>query len=170
MCGFGSLITAGSEAAGVNQSGTANSDRQAMMQAWIAQLLSNIGNSLDEESIRKIMNKCAITHYNDLGMDGILAGYTGNLEAFMKFLEAEWGWKITWDATTRTLITDENKNYCVCPMINQEKGLKSPALCYCSEGFAEKMFGAVTGESAVATVVSSIQRGDNSCRYKITFK
>jgi hypothetical protein len=170
MCGFGSLLSAGSGSAGMNQSGTVNSDRQAMLQAWIAQLLENMGNSLDEESIRKIIKNCSEVHYNDLGMDSILAGYSGNLEAFMKFLEVEWGWKITWDAAARTLIADENKDYCVCPLINQEKGLKSPVLCYCSEGFAEKMFGAVTGESVTATVVSSVQRGDKSCRYKVTFK
>jgi hypothetical protein len=170
MCGFGSLLSAGNGSAGMLHSGKDESDRQAMMQAWIAQLLSNIGSSLDEKSIRKIMKNCAEVHYNDLGMKAILAGYTGNLGSFIKFLEEKWGWKISWDADTKTLIADENKNYCVCPMMNQEKGLKSPVLCYCSEGFAEKMFGAVTGGSVTATVVSSIQRGDKSCRYKVTFK
>jgi hypothetical protein len=169
LCGFGSLLLAGEGSADPGRSEEGNNDRQDLIQEWVANLLTNMNKGLDEESIRKVMKKCAVVHYNNLRMDDILTGYTGNLEAFMKFLEEKWGWKIQWDAAAKTLIADENKDYCVCPMVNREKDMKSAALCYCSEGFAEMMFGRVTGGPATATVISSIQRGDKSCKYKVTF-
>jgi predicted hydrocarbon binding protein len=68
----------------------------------------------------------------------------------------------------RIIIADENKDHCVCPMIDHTLH-NSPLMCHCSEGFAEKMFSKVTGEKANAVVISSILRGDKSCKYKIIF-
>jgi predicted hydrocarbon binding protein len=64
-------------------------------------------------------------------------------------------------------IADENKTKCVCPMVNKEKGVRSSILCYCSEGFAEKMFSTVVGHPVKAKVISSIHRGNNRCKYQI---
>ncbi|HEY4786610.1 MAG TPA: hypothetical protein VIH57_11195, partial [Bacteroidales bacterium] len=69
----------------------------------------------------------------------------------------------------KTLIADENKNYCVCPISQIRKDVSISAMCYCSEGFAEKMFSVVAGVPAKARVVSSIRRGDERCKYKIIF-
>jgi len=102
-------------------------------------------------------------------MDEVLAAYKGDLEGFLKFLEKEWGWVISWDSETKTLIADENKSYCVCPMVNHGKNLETDVICYCSEGFAEKMFSLVAGAPATATVISSVQRGDKSCQYKVNY-
>lgn len=102
-------------------------------------------------------------------MDDMLTDYEGKLERFIDFIEEKWGWKIEYNQVTKTLIADENKNYCVCPMVSKVKETKLPALCYCSEGFAEKMFSKVVGQPVTANVISSIQRGDKSCKYKITF-
>jgi hypothetical protein len=65
------------------------------------------------------------------------------------------------------LIAGENKNYCLYPMINQKVGEKVPALCYCSGGFAEMKFSTVIGHKVNATVISSIHRGNDRCKYKI---
>ncbi len=96
----------------------------------------------------------------------MLKNYEDNLEKFIVFIEEKWGWKIDYNAQTKTLIANENKNYYVCPMGNKEKGISS-AICYCSEGFAEKMFSKVIGRTVNATVVSSIQRVDISCKNMI---
>jgi hypothetical protein len=169
MCGFASVFQAVKGSAETGQSEAGRDDNgKVLIQEWIAQLLSGMDSNLTEENKRAIMKKCAIVHYNNLKMDDVLAGYKGNLEGFMKFLEKEW--VISWDSETKILIADENKSYCVCPMVNHGKKLETDVICYCSEGFAEKMFSLVAGTPATATVLASIHRGDKSCRYKVTFK
>lgn len=40
-------------------------------------------------------------------------------------------------------------------------------MCYCSEGFAERMFSVVCEHQVEAVVISSVQRGDERCIYRI---
>ena len=72
-------------------------------------------------------------------MNDVLSPYTGNLEGFIEFLEEKWDWKIDYNKTKKTLIANENKNYCVCPIINNKNRVNKSAICYCSEGFAENI-------------------------------
>jgi predicted hydrocarbon binding protein len=102
-------------------------------------------------------------------MNDLLTPYIGDLEKFIEFLEKKWGWKIDYNKKTKTLIANENKNYCVCPMINKKNKVNQSAICYCSEGFAERMFSLVASQPVSAAVISSIQRGDERCIYKIDF-
>jgi hypothetical protein len=92
-------------------------------------------------------------------MDEMLSGYTGKLREFIVFLEKEWGWKVNYDEAAGVLTADENKNYCVCPVLKSSSVTDSPTICYCSEGFAEKMFSRVAGVEVRAEVISSIRRG-----------
>ena len=102
-------------------------------------------------------------------MDEVLLPYIGNMDKFIEFIEGKWGWKIDYDRVGKTLIANENKNYCVCPVLNQKTEVKRSSICYCSEGFAERMFSTVAAIPVTATVLSSIHRGDDRCKYKITF-
>ena len=164
FCGFTSIAQAGGRQ---QNNDTAPDPNKLLMQDWIATLLLNIDDQEDEAACRKIMKGCAISHYNHLKMDDFLKPYEGNLEKFNSFIEEEWGWKIDYRKDKGILLADENKSYCVCPMINQKVGIKSPIHCFCSEGFAELMFSKVVGRSVKATVISSIHRGNDRCKYEI---
>jgi hypothetical protein len=166
MCGFSAL-------ASNNQVTTNNltnlappDDKNLLLQEMISVLLSNLNDGLDKETLRKILKKNAIIHYQNLKMDNVLKPYENNLLAFNTFLQEKWDWKIDYNASAKSLIANENKNFCVCPMVNREKGAPG-ALCYCSEGFSELMFSKVIGKPVTATVVSSVLRGDKNCQYKI---
>jgi hypothetical protein len=165
LCGFGAIAGSASS----ENKNQEDDSKTLLFQSWIALLLTNADSSLGEEEIRKVFKSSALAHYNDLKMDSILVDYKDKLEAFIDWVETSWGWKVDYNKATRTIVADENKNYCVCPMINHKTGIKYPALCYCSEGFAEKMFSTVIGQPVSATVISSVQKGDNSCKYQITF-
>ncbi|MFY9152951.1 MAG: DUF6144 family protein [Prolixibacteraceae bacterium] len=141
--------------------------QKKLMQEWISSLILSLNEQTDEQLSRSIMKECAQTHYVQLKMDELLQPYEGDLEKFNVFLRQEWGWKMDYQKDTGVLIADENKNYCVCPMVNPEKGIKSPILCYCSEGIAELMFSKVVGHPVKATVISSIYRGNDRCKYQI---
>lgn len=164
LCGFTALIQPANGKQNQNPAPDPNKD---LLQDWISTLLLSIDDQEDDATCCNIMKRCAASHYNHLQMDNFLNPYTGNLEKFNSFLESQWGWKIDYQKDPDVLVADENKNYCVCPMVNREKGVKSSILCFCSEGFAELMFSKVTGKPVKARVISSIHRGDPTCKYQI---
>ena len=164
LCGFTSLVKAGN----LFETDVLEPDpNKLLMQEWISTLLLSIDDHEDEDACRKIMKKCAASHYEHLKMDDFLKPFEGKLEMFNTLIEEKWGWKIDYQKEKGSLTADENKNYCVCPMVNQEKGVKSSILCYCSEGFAELMFSKVMGRPVRATVISSIHKGNDRCKYEI---
>ena len=165
LCGFPSFLHA--EILAENNASHSN-EKETFMQEWISTLLLSIDNNANPENCRTIMKKCAISHYEELKMDNLLSSYIGEIEKFNQFIEKEWGWKISFRKDEGVIIADENKKMCVCPLVNQKKGIKSSILCYCSEGFAELMFSKVAGHPVKARVVSSINRGDTRCVYKIS--
>lgn len=162
FCGFSNI----SSLANSDTSPIQDSNKQ-LNQDWLSNLLSNLNQDLDDEVLREIIKKSSTIHFNNLNMDDLLSDYKGDLDKFIKYIESIWGWKIDYNKTTKVLIADENKDYCVCPILEHKKGLNTSAICYCSEGFAEKMFSVVTGESVTAKVISSVRKGDKSCIYKI---
>lgn len=170
FCGFTSLATQGSNLSETSGSTEPNDKMQKLMQDWISNLLQNIDGNLNEDECRKIMKPCAMAHYDYLEMDKVLAPYIGDMAKFTQFISNEWSWKIDYEPGTSVIIADENKPYCVCPMVNKEKGIRSSILCYCSEGFAEKMFSTVAGHLVTAMVISSIHRGNDRCKYEIRIK
>lgn len=150
----------------VNQDSNPDPNK-VLMHDWIAGLLQSIDHQEDEKTCRKIMKRCAVAHYNHLKMDDFLKPYEGELEKFNAFIAQEWGWMIEYQKEKGIVIADENKNYCVCPMVNRENGSRPPVLCFCSEGFAELMFSKVTGHPVKATVIASVLRGNPTCKYRI---
>lgn len=169
LCGFSSVVLGANIKDELEAETTGQAENKQLIQEWMSDLLVNLDAELDSTVLRKILKKSSVVHYNNLKMDEMLSAYIGNLERFIHFIEEKWGWKIDYNKTAKTLIADENKDYCVCPVLNYEKGNHSSAMCFCSEGFAEKMFSVVAGGPVSAEVVSSIRRGDNSCKYKIVF-
>jgi hypothetical protein len=160
-CGFGAIaLNAG------NTSQAVQDNTNPVPQKWLISLLENLDQNVDQAELRKIIKMSAGVHYDQLKMDEMLSGYTGKLREFIGFLEKEWGWKVNYDEAAGVLTADENKSYCVCPVL---KGTPagSPAICYCSEGFAEKIFSKVAGFQVTAEVISSVRRGDKSCIYRV---
>lgn len=168
FCGFTSLAVQGSNLTEASDAVEPDDKNRKLMQDWISTLLLNIDENAGDEECRKIMKPCALAHYNYLEMDKVLTPYIGDMEKFIQFINIEWSWKIDYNKETGVIVADENKSYCVCPMVNKEKGVRSSILCFCSEGFAEKMFSTVAGHPVTARVISSIHRGNDRCKYEIT--
>ena len=168
FCGFGGFASAMADPNYQGQNESEPDTGKTLIQAWTAMLVDNLNSELEPEMVRKLVKKGSIVHYNDLKMDEMLKDYIGEPEKFMRFISEKWGWLITFDKATGVLIADENKSYCVCPVVNQANNIGSTAMCYCSEGFAEKMFSVVFQRTVKAEVISSVLKGNASCRYKVT--
>jgi len=170
FCGFTSLVLKAPASGAVVAEAQPDDKKLKFMQDWISTLLLQVDENAGDEECRKIMKPCAMAHYNYLEMDNVLAPYVGDMAKFTEFISNEWSWKIDYNTETGVIVADENKSYCVCPMVNKEKGIRSSILCYCSEGFAEKMFSTVAGHPVTARVISSIHRGNDRCKYEIRLR
>ncbi len=168
FCGFGRIAFSN---VAENKPDVTESETDAekhLLQVWTANLLMNLSSELEPEKLRSLVKKYAIVHFNELKMNDMLKGYIGYPDKFITFISEKWGWKIEFDKSSGVLIADENKSYCVCPMVNQSELTGTSVMCNCSEGFAEKMFSTVFGHPVKAEVTSSILKGDASCKYKVT--
>lgn len=171
-CGFGSLaIKAGSLGDYDHDSHMVQENQSAtesmVAQKWLKNLLEHLDGNLEQKEMRRIVKMSAVIHYDHLKMNDLLAGYKGRLKEFLGFLETEWGWKTDYDEAAGVIFADENKSWCVCPVLGKTSEEGSAGICYCSEGFAELMFSEVAGIAVSARVISSVRRGDKSCIYRI---
>jgi predicted hydrocarbon binding protein len=168
-CGFGSIAFAGGKNEEASNTLENEDENRNLLQAYIAQIISEMDFNMDAAEVKSVMKNCTIVHYDNLKMDQILLPFINNLDGFLDHIREKWGWKIDYDRDSRVIIGDENKESCVCPMVNHQKGTISNAICYCSEGFSEKMFSTVICKPVTAKVITSILRGDKTCKYKIEF-
>jgi predicted hydrocarbon binding protein len=167
FCGFGRIATVNADENDVNPSEAETDSEKRLIQGWTANFLMNLSSELEPGKFGNLIKKNAIIHYNELKMNDLLNEFVGNPDKFIAFISDKWGWKIEFDKTTGILIADENKSFCVCPLVNQTEGIGSSVMCNCSEGFAEKMFSTVFGHPVKAEVITSVLKGDASCKYKI---
>ncbi len=143
---------------------------EAFALQWITELLDSLSNNnLTDSQLRSIVKSTSQAHHDLLDVPEMVKPYIGKPSEFIEFLEKSWGWKVNDDSSKRLLIVDENKPKCVCPLLKNSADKLFPALCYCSEGFAEKMFSAVYGHPVAVTVAASIQRGAPSCVYHVAY-
>jgi hypothetical protein len=145
----------------------ANAIEERFVYEWLSTLLTALDANLPPEAKAAILQGCAAAHYRSLNMDELVSQYRGNVEGFLQLLSEKWQWKVAYDKDAQIITADENKSACVCPLMQKGLGITSPALCYCSVGFAERMFSAVAARPVKAQVTRSILRGDPSCVYTI---
>ncbi len=134
---------------------------------WLSTLLAALDADLPPETKATLLRGCAAVHYRSLNMDELVSHYRGNVEGFLQLLSEKWQWKVAYDKEAQIITADENKSACVCPLVQKGLGIASPALCYCSVSFAERMFSAVAERPVKAQVTRSILRGDKSCVYTV---
>lgn len=168
LCGFGKLAIGQGVNKSLRHEFDENINKSSIYTRWIASVLENLPESLTEKEIKILIKKTSGVHYSELNMENVLKEFEGDINKFIFFLENNWGWKVSNNANARKIIANENKELCVCPLIDSRiKGVS--AMCYCSEGFAEKMFSKVIGKKVEAIVISSVRRGDKSCMYEINY-
>lgn len=168
FCGFGRLAFASEDENDSSSPESGTNSETHLIQCWTANLLANLSLELEPKMVKSLIKNNAIIHFNELKMSDMLKDFIGYPDKFIDFISEKWGWKIEYDKSAGVLIADESKSYCVCAMVNQSRGIGSSAMCNCSEGFAEKMFSTVFIRPCIAEVISSVLKGDASCKYKIT--
>ena len=142
-------------------------DKQ-IIHGWLAILIDQVATNRTQKKGDETLKACAAAHYRAIHMEELIKDLKGNLPGFLDFLRTKLSWIVEHDESTRTIVANENKPDCVCPLY-KEGLLSEPALCECSRGFAEKMFQYVIGMEVEATIVQSILRKGTRCIYKIVY-
>lgn len=143
---------------------------EAFALQWITGILETLDTALlTDYQLREIVKKTSQAHHDLLNVPEMVKPYIGKPQEFIDFLQSAWGWVIKNNESERLLIVNENKPFCVCPLLKNAKSKFYPALCYCSEGFAEKMFSEVYQRPVKVVVAESVQRGDPSCIYHVRY-
>jgi hypothetical protein len=140
---------------------------EPLAKQWVAALLPALAAQGDRERARAAIRGCWRPHYDALGIQATLDKFRGNLDGFLRHLQAEWGWVVKYSPEQGVIQIDENKAACVCPVVPKQHDGDLGLLCACSEGFAEQMFSQVVGAPVRAVVVASVLRGDRTCQYRI---
>ncbi len=168
-CWFGSIFDFTARGNEVENKPEINRDEAFALQ-WISELLDSLTkNNIPESQLRNIVKSTSLAHHDLLNVPEMVKPYIGKPDEFVEFLQNSWGWVVNDDRSKRMLIVDENKPVCVCPLLKNVSDKLFPALCYCSEGFAEKMFSYVYEHPVEVTVEASVQRGNPSCIYHIHY-
>jgi hypothetical protein len=141
---------------------------QSFCMEWLNELLNSLEKNCQEDKCALIIDSCGACHYKS--MEQMLERYVNDLPGFIKFMTDEYGQIITYDESNNTILVDENKNYCVCPITQCMNGRKvSPVLCHCSASMAKRMISKIIGKDVESRVVKSVLRGDSTCVYEINF-
>jgi predicted hydrocarbon binding protein len=139
---------------------------QSFSMEWFNELLNSMEKNCSQETCSVLLDQCAECHYKS--MEQMIEKYVGDLQGFLKFMTEQNGQIITYNEAENTILVDENKDYCVCPITLSMNGKKvSPVLCNCSSGMTGKMISKIVGKQVKSRVVSSVLRGDKSCVYEI---
>ncbi|HBE79381.1 MAG TPA: hypothetical protein DDW65_16645 [Firmicutes bacterium] len=144
---------------------------QNIIESWTKCYLNETMNFnfTNDFQLKPIIKKCSIAHFRTANMEKVLEPYVGKLDEFLDYVGKEWKQNIEYDKTNGIIIADENKDYCVCPLVKNNI-IQSEKLCSCSEGFTEKMFSYILQKKVKVEVVRSWIRDHKSCIYKITIK
>ena len=131
---------------------------------WTNHLLKGLE---ENGKIECAYENCAEFHYKMNQMDSVLDTYVGDLDGFISFLKNTYWWLITCSDDGKTILIDENKDFCVCPVAGKIGENVSPMLCNCSAFYAKKMFSKVCQREVNAAVKRSFLRDGKSCMYEI---
>lgn len=169
VCWFGSLFDSTAKGSETERKPEINRDEAFALQ-WIMELLDSLEScNLSDSQLRDIIKSTSQAHHDLLSVPDMVKPYIGKPDEFIKFLQNSWGWIVKEDPANRMLVVDENKPVCVCPLLKNNSDKLFPALCYCSEGFAERMFSYVYEHPIEVTVAASVQRNAPSCIYHVKY-
>ena len=135
----------------------------AHWQMWLRTLLGELNKRTDAESRAAILESC--------GRACAPQGYLQELRQVVA-LESDWddkldrlsqGWEpLHRDGDRLSVVYDR----CYCPMMEGYPG-KLPELCDCSLGWIRELVESVLGVSAEVTLLETVQRGADACRFDL---
>ena len=134
---------------------------------WAKGLCVFLNDHYDDETIKAIRMDCACGPKYGYGGSRLKAVYETDRDpyAFVEKSNAlDLGFSFEYDGTAYYMIYPQ----CYCSCVNRTADLLPKTWCYCTLGYARRMFGYVFGKEVRTELISSVKQGDAVCRIRIT--
>jgi predicted hydrocarbon binding protein len=91
--------------------------------------------------------------------------YQGNIDGFIKYLDARIGEKAVYDKEKGTVTITTPERDCVCRMVNSK--LTPPIFCACSMGWQKYTYEIILNKKVEVEVKESVLRGSKRCVFEV---
>ena len=134
--------------------------------AWAQNICTDLEKEMDDETIKSIRMDCACGP--DAGKINSLKKLylsCSSMEAFAeKATSMKQGYEMNYEGESLYLVYPE----CYCSCVKRVDKLLSKTWCYCTLGYAKKMFESIFDRPVEVELLGSIKMGDKRCIIKIT--
>ncbi len=144
---------------------------------WLTRFMDILGKNVDEATFNKIIEENGRGCFSDWIDETGQTVKQITLEEFTEWVDKNVrddafkveGNIIYFQFTSSAETGDRSKpGQCLCPFAeNKPEGL-SPRYCHCSVGYVKEWFGRKFGMPVEVELLSSVLRGDDWCKFKIT--
>ena len=137
---------------------------QAFAQGWVQNLLESLEAHLSEQARVEIMEACGRACARR-GPADVARQCRGDLKGWLTILGRWHGGKETIRHecnSVEVLCAD-----CLCTLVKDGPARLSDTYCACSVGWMKETFEAVMGRPVAVTLVESVKRGGQRCRFAI---
>lgn len=139
-------------------------DHKEFTQRWVRNLIDSIDVHLDEETKIRLMESCGRACARE-GPIRAAKACQGNLDNLLATLRK-------WGGGEETVQRDGDVVHrlctkCLCPLVQDGPARLPDTYCYCSRGWMKEMFETVVEKPVDVTLIESIKRGGQMCRFTI---
>jgi hypothetical protein len=89
----------------------------------------------------------------------------GNPQGYFDAIHARWGEDFEFDREAGEILVKTNLKSCMCPLYHHEH--RQREYCNCSLGWQARMFETLFERPVEVTILQSIQRGDETCVFRV---
>ena len=136
---------------------------QKFFENWIKNLMNNMDTHLDEATRIEVMEECG----RGCARGGALESAKkcqGNLDKFLVQMRT---WIGKDNIKKDKNIVSVTYGKCYCELVRTGPPKLPDTYCHCSKGWLKEMFETVTGNPVNVTLIDSIKRGGEACRFTV---
>jgi hypothetical protein len=139
-------------------------DYKEFAQRWVENLMASMDAHLDDEARIELMEACGRACART-GPARVAGDCQGNLDRWLTILDRWHGGEeyVRRDGDTVEVLCVE----CLCALVKDGPARLSDTYCTCSLGWMKETFEMVVGGPVGVTLVESVKRGGQRCRFTI---
>lgn len=139
-----------------------------LLSRWIDALMQGLDESVEEETKKKILEKCGRAcsiHHGHIEKIKSMKKSGKNLSEILEKMNEDEMWCGDW--IKKGNIIYSICRVCECPFVISEMLRLSPTFCYCSRGFVKSIFETIFDNPVQVELKKAIGRGDNVCHFVV---
>jgi predicted hydrocarbon binding protein len=145
---------------------------EELMQKWVTAFLDNMNESVDEETLKLLMEACGTAcarYHGSIKIARTIGEKSSDIEELLFELNQQKDyWCGKWEKRGDVIFSVCQE--CGCPLVLAGFVELSPAFCECSRGWVKAVFEAALGKPVEVELDQAIGRGDPVCKFVVEIK